>query len=47
MAIMVREHALRANDSMTELTEVLNFFVLMLIAENFASARLVHSNLRD
>jgi hypothetical protein len=42
---MVREHAFRAYNRVTELTEILNLFVLMLEAEYFSCASLSDRNL--
>ena len=38
MPIMVREHALGADDSVAEFAEIFDFFVLMLEAEHLALA---------
>ena len=42
MPIVVREHALRANNRVAKLTEVLNLLVLMLEAVHLATAALRH-----
>ena len=45
VTIVIRKHAFRTNDGMAEFTEVLDFFVLMLITEHLSSACLCNRSL--
>jgi hypothetical protein len=45
VSVVVRKHALGAHDGMTKFAEIFYFFVLMFVAENFASVALSHLDL--